>query len=518
MRALLVQARSPRSYWSFERSLPFIGKAAALAPLGLVTLAAHLPERWELRLHDLNVAPLSDADLRWAEAVLVSAMLVQAPSAREVLRRARALGRRSVAGGAGPSTAPELFPDADHLFRGEAEGRLDLLVHALEAPELTAPRLLSPEGPERPDLSLARVPRFDLLDLQRYANHCLQFSRGCPFRCEFCDIIELFGRVPRVKSPRQVLAELDSLYERGARGALFFVDDNFVGNRREVERLLPAIRAWQDAHGFPFQFCTEASIDLAETPALVSAMVAAGFEEVFVGIETPSADALRGSGKTQNLRIPVERAVEVLTGAGLEVFAGFIVGLDGEGPDIFDRQVELISSLPIPRAMAGLLTVLPGTRLWRRLEQEGRLRPGIGADNFDRPNFEPEMDERALLAGYRRLLGTLYDPVRYYERCALVLERLPARGPAASIHAPRESLAALVRIVWGVGIRSPRRWRFWRLVAQALRLGFRKLPRALVLAVLGESLIPYTEEVVLPRLDRSLSALDQKAQRKVASA
>src|SRR5512142_1315137 len=227
MRALLVQSRSPRTYWSFDQSLPYIGKAAAMPPLGLATLAAHLPERWELRLHDLEVAPLEDADLRWADAVLVSGMLVQADSMREVVRRARALGRRTVVGGAAPSTAPELFPEADHAFRGEAEGRLELLVRVLEGQETPAPRLLSAEDGARPDLSLARVPRFDLVDLSRYANHSLQYSRGCPFRCEFCDIIEIFGRVPRVKSPEQVVAELDALHAVGVRGTLFFVDDNF---------------------------------------------------------------------------------------------------------------------------------------------------------------------------------------------------------------------------------------------------------------------------------------------------
>src|SRR5574340_495683 len=232
MKALLVQAASPSAYWGYRHALPFVAKDAALPPLGLATLAALLPDHWELRLRDLHLDPLADDDLRWADAVLVSGMLVQAGSMREVLVRARALGRRTVVGGAGPTSAPELFP----------EGR-----------ERPAPRLLSAEGDPRPDLSLARVPRFDLVDLSRYANHSLQYSRGCPFRCEFCDIVELFGRVPRVKSPEQVVAELDALHAHGARGALFFVDDNFVGNRREVARLLPVLRSWQERHGFPFQ-------------------------------------------------------------------------------------------------------------------------------------------------------------------------------------------------------------------------------------------------------------------------
>jgi radical SAM superfamily enzyme YgiQ (UPF0313 family) len=518
VRALLVQSRSPRTYWSFERSLAFVGKAATMPPLGLATLAALLPERWELRLRDLNVAPLDDLDLRWADVVLVSGMLVQAGSVREVLLRARALGKRTVVGGAGPSSAPELFPEADHLFRGEAEGRLGLLVDALEGRPSPAPRCLSPEDDARPELSLARVPRLDLLDLSRYANHALQYSRGCPFHCEFCDIVELFGRVPRVKAPGQVLAELDALHARGARGALFFVDDNFIGNRREVARLLPEVRAWQERHGFPFQFCTEASLDLAADPELISSMVGAGFQEVFLGIETPSAAALREAGKTQNLRMPVAEAVETLTRAGLEVFAGFILGFDSEGADIFERQLALVSALPIPRAMVGLLMALPGTRLWRRLEREGRLRGHGSGDNFELSNFAPAMDERALLSGYRRVVAALYEPARYYARCALAIDQLPLRaGAAAEAGSARGSLATVARIVWGVGLRSPRRLHFWRLVAHALRRGLGALPRALALAVLGESLIPYTREVVLPRLDRSIAGLAPPA-REVRSA
>jgi radical SAM superfamily enzyme YgiQ (UPF0313 family) len=507
MRALLVQSRTPTTYWSFEHALPFVGKAATYPPLGIATLAALLPSRWELRLRDLHVQPLDDADLAWAEVVLVSGMLIQLESMRGVLRRARAMGRRTVVGGPAPSTAPELFEEADHVFRGEAEGRLDLLVRVLEAPTPESPRLLSPTGDERPDLRLARVPRFDLLELSRYASHALQYSRGCPFRCEFCDIIEIFGRVPRVKSPEQVVAELDALRALGARGTLFFVDDNFVGNRRAVATLLPELRAWQERNGFPFVFCTEGSIDLATHPDLVAAMVQAGFGQVFVGIETPSLEALARAKKTQNLRMAQERAVEELTRAGLEVYAGFIVGFDSDGPDIFERQLEFISALPIARAMVNLLTALPGTQLWRRLEREGRLRGTPSGDSFERPNFVPALGERTLLAGYRRLLAALYSPDAYYRRCALHLDAVPLRRGAVGHSVDNGSLGALWRAVWRLGIRGRRRQLFWRLLARALRRGTDLLPRAVMFAIVGESLIRYTEEVVLPRLDASLSEL-----------
>jgi radical SAM superfamily enzyme YgiQ (UPF0313 family) len=511
MRALLVQARSPKTYWSFEHTLPFLGKAATYPPLGIATLAALLPSGWELRLRDLHVAPLEGGDLAWADVVLVSGMLIQLPSMRDVLRRARRMGRRTVVGGPAPTTAPELFDEADHVFRGEAEGRLALLVSTLEAPGPRPPRVLSPSGDDRPDLCLARVPRFDLLDPSAYASHALQFSRGCPFQCEFCDIIEIFGRVPRVKSPEQIVAELDALHAAGARGTLFFVDDNFVGNRRAVTALLPVLRAWQERRGWPFVFCTEASLDLASHPALVAAMVEAGFSQVFVGIETPSTEALAQARKTQNLRMPQERAVEALTRAGLEVYAGFIVGFDSDAPDIFDRQLAFISSLPVARAMVNLLTALPGTQLTRRLEREGRLRGVPSGDSFDPPNFQTSMDERTLLAGYRRLLASLYAPEAYYRRCALHLEAVPLRRGALGQSVGSGELSALWRAVWRLGLRGRRRLLFWRLVARGLRRSWDLLPRAVGFAIVGEDLIRYTEEVVLPRLDRSLAILDTRS-------
>ncbi len=504
MRVLLVQGRSPATYWSYQYSLPYAGKAATLPPLGLATLAALLPQSWELCIADLNVRPVSDEELRAADAVLVSGMLVQADSMREVLRRARALGKKTVVGGPAPTTSPETFPEAHHLFQGEAEGRLELVVRALEEPGFAAPRMLSPPGDGRADLRLAPVPRFDLLELDRYASLAVQVSRGCPFRCEFCDIIEMYGRVPRLKTPEQVLAELEALRRLGGHGPLFFVDDNFIGNRRQVAALLPQVAAWQRAHGRPFDLYTEASLDLAGHPELMSAMHEAGFGAVFVGIESPSTESLSEAGKTQNLRMPPEEAVARLTAAGFEVFAGFIVGFDADGPAIFDQQLDLISRIPVPRAMVGLLSALPGTALWRRLEKEGRLRQVPSGDQFERPNFEPAMDEAELLGGYRRLLASLYSAEAYYARCALYLDRAPmGRQPLRP-----GSLRALARAVIGIGVAGPRRRHFWRLVAHSLRRGPGAFARAVTLAVLGEHLVRYTHEIVLPRLDQALASLE----------
>jgi radical SAM superfamily enzyme YgiQ (UPF0313 family) len=497
MRALLVQPASPPTYWGYQRSLPFVRKDATLPPLGLATLAALLPERWELRIRDLHLGPLGDEDLRWADAVLVTGMLVQERGAHETLARARTLGKRTVVGGPAATTSPELFPEADHVFRGEAEGRLARLVEALERPGSVPERVLSPCDDGRPALSLARVPRFDLVPLERYATHAIQISRGCPFNCEFCDIIEIFGRVPRVKAPAQVLAELEALRRLGARGPLFVVDDNFIGNRRAAAALLPEVAAWQRANRWPFDLYTEASLDLAGEPRLVEAMIDAGFSAVFVGLETSDEETLAHAGKKQNLKVPAEEAVLRLTRAGLEVFAGFIVGFDEDDRAAIRRQRELVSRLPIPRAMVGLLTALPGTQLWRRLEQEGRLHGRPGGDQFDRPNFETRLDAVELLEGYRDLLAALFSEEAFFDRCARYLRLSPARRAALRPGAAR----AFARALWELGVRGPRRRHFWRLLGIALARGPAAVPRAVTMAILGEHFVGYTAEEVLPRLE-----------------
>ena len=504
MRALLVQAATPPTYWGYQHSLPFIRKKATLPPLGLATLAAHLPAHWEIRIRDLHLDPLPDEDILWADAVLVSGMIVQARSMRGVLERARRLGKKTVVGGPAPTTSPDAFPEADHVFLGEAEGRLDTLVAALESPGTAAPRVLSPAGQGRPDLAQARVPRFDLVDLGAYATFAIQVSRGCPFNCEFCDIIEIFGRKPRVKFAAQVIAEMEELLRLGARGPLFFVDDNFIGNRKAIAKILVEVAAWQRAHGRPFDLHTEASLDLATEPELVQAMVDAGFSAVFVGIETPNPESLAEAHKNQNLRTDPAEGVRTLSRAGLEVFAGFIVGFDHDGDDIFDRQLEFISSLPIPRAMVGVLSALPGTQLWRRLEKEGRLRTDCTGDQFDRPNFVTAMPEEQLVSGYRRLLASLYSEEGYFARC----ERQLAESPTLAVALRPGSFGALMRALWRIGILGERRRWFWKLMRQALRIGtLPAVAKAVTLSVLGEHMIRYTREEVLPRLDARLAEM-----------
>ncbi len=501
MRALLVQAATPPTYWGYQHSLPFIKKKATLPPLGLATLAALLPQRWDIRIRDLHLGPISDEEIAWADAVLVSGMLVQARSMREVLERARRLGKRTVVGGPAPTTSPESFPEATHVFQGEAEGRLDRLVAALESPEPAAERVLSPPGLERPDLKETRVPRFDLCDLDAYATYAIQVSRGCPFNCEFCDIIEIFGRKPRVKPAAQVIAEMTELRRLGAHGPLFMVDDNFIGNRKVIAKLLVEVAAWQRANGMPFDLHTEASLDLAGEPELLRAMVDAGFSAVFVGIETPSTASLKEAQKNQNLRMDPAEGVRTLARAGLEVFAGFIVGFDADDETIFDRQAEFIGSLPIARAMVGILSALPGTQLWRRLEREGRLATDPTGDQFDRPNFRTALPEETLVAGYRRLLATLYSEEAYFARC----ERVLAETPGHVVALRKGSFSAFFRALWGIGILGERRRWFWRMLRRAFRIGgLPALAKAVTFSVLGEHLVRYTREDVLPRLDARL--------------
>src|SRR5215470_13967650 len=368
MRALLVYPAFPMTYWGFQHGIHPIGKRASLPPLGLVTLAALLPQSWDIRLVDTNVTDLDDEEIRWADAVLVGGMLVQEASMHEILGRARALGRRTIVGGPAPSTSPERFPDADVVFGGEVEGRVDQLVALIEGKPERKQALVPLRKDARPDVRTSPLPRFDLLDFSAYMSMSVQYSRGCPYQCEFCDIIEIFGRRPRMKTPPQVLAELDRLYELGWRGSVFFVDDNFIGNIREVKKLLPEVRRWQEAHERSFEFYTEASVNLAGDDALVADMVAAGFTSVFLGIETPSPEALKETKKTQNLRLELDVAVEKLTRAGLE-------------------------------AMVGILTALPDTQLWRRLKKEGRLREHSDGDAFARTNFDTVLEEETLLRG-----------------------------------------------------------------------------------------------------------------------
>ncbi len=495
MKALLVYPKHPSlAYWSFAGSLPYIERRAALPPLGLVTVAAMLPEHWQVRLIDMNIEPLLDADLQWADLVMTSTMIVQAPSHDEVIERCKVLGVPVVAGGPYPSASSHRLPDVDHLFLGEAEGSLAAFVEDFENGR--AGRVYRAEG--APDVNDSPIPRFDLLDLEAYASMAVQHSRGCPFACEFCDIWKLYGRKSRTKSPERMTAELDALREAGWSGPVFFVDDNFIGNRRLAKGSLEAIQRWQQERGFPFTFYTEASVNLGSDDELMAAMRDAGFNFVFLGIETPSVESLIGANKPVNAKLDLLGVVRRIQEHGLEVSSGFIVGFDEDTDDIFDRQIQFIQEAGIPMAMVGLLTALEGTDLYDRLEREGRLRGqshGNNTHGFE-INFETRMPEDRLVAGYKRVMNTIYDPTlrNYFERCRRLLRRL---GPNASYTrkpAPNE-VRALFRSLKTIATRRYGR-QYARFLAWCLLHRASHFPEAVRLGIEGFHLEMITREAL----------------------
>ena len=386
MNALLVYPEWPDTYWSFKHALPFEGKRSAYPPLGLLTMASLLPGHWKKRLIDTNVKPLTDSDLRWADVAMLSGMLVHRREILDILARCRARGLRTVVGGPITSSVQELPLAADHVVVGEAEDLMPELVADLEA---GAAKPLY-QAHSLPDMSKTPLPDLDLVSLKPYSAIGIQYSRGCPFNCEFCDIIEIYGRRPRTKSPAQIVAELELLQERKWRGSVFLVDDNFIGNKKKVKELLPVLADWNCQHGRPFTFFTEASLNLADDSELLEMMKAAGFIRVFLGIETPVEASLKEAQKLQNTRRSLLESVQHIQNYGIEVMAGFIVGFDNDPEDVFDRQVEFIDKSAIPLAMVGLLQALPGTQLYRRLVKEGRLVTEGSGDNMEtRLNFIP---------------------------------------------------------------------------------------------------------------------------------
>jgi radical SAM superfamily enzyme YgiQ (UPF0313 family) len=383
-----------------------------------------LPAHWERKLVDLNVEDLRDKDIAWADVAFLSAMLVQGPSLEELIARCRKAGLRTVVGGPVTSAENPSYEGADHFVRGEAEGVIEELVSDLESGNARP----GYEAGGRADMNRVPPPDLHLTRLRRYSAMPIQYSRGCPFSCEFCDVIELFGRNPRTKSVQQVLEELEQLHRLGWRGSVFVVDDNFVGNRQAIKELLPRITDWMRSRGNPFSLFTQASINLAEDDELLFLMRAARFNKVFVGIETPSAECNRAAGKMQNVKADLLACVRRIQEQGMEVMGGFIVGFDQDSPEVFEKQIAFIREAAIPVSMVGLLTALPNTRLWRRLSEEGRiLRQSMGNNTEALLNFIPRMNPDALLAGYRKVLASIYSPSEYFERAQTMIARLGAR-------------------------------------------------------------------------------------------
>ena len=482
MKALLIYPEFPDTFWSFRYALKFIHRKASSPPLGLLTIAAMLPEEWEKRLVDMNCGSLKDEHLRWADLVFVSAMSVQKESVKQVIARCRAAGVRIVAGGPLFTTEYEMFGDVDHLVLNEAEITLPCFLEDLR--NGTAGRFYTTD--QWADIRKTPIPLWGLINIKHYASINIQYSRGCPFNCEFCDITLLCGRVPRTKDKDQILRELESVYASGFRGQVFFVDDNFIGNKKKLkEEVLPAIIEWMDMRRHPFTFNTQASIELSDHKDLMEMMVAAGFDVVFVGLETPHEQSLAECSKFQNKNRDLLASVRNIQKSGLEVQGGFIVGFDNDPVTIFDTQIRFIQKSGVVTAMVGILTALPRTQLYERLKKEQRLLKETSGNNTDfSTNFITRMDYDQLISGYKKILGTLYSPTHYYERVRTFLrEYIPPQKKL--FHLRCNYIAAFVRSTIVLGVIGKERSHYWRLLLWTVFTRPRLLPQAVTLSIYG---------------------------------
>ncbi len=481
MKILMIYPEFPDTFWSFKHALKFIRKKASTQPLGLLTVAAMLPSAWEKRLVDLNVRPLKDKDIAWADYAFISAMVVQQKSTRQVIARCKEAGLKIVAGGPLFTTEYENYPDVDHFVLNEAEVTLAPFLRDLEAG--TPLRLYT--STEFPDIRLTPAPLWELVDRKRYATMSVQYSRGCPFDCEFCNITSLFGHMPRVKTSAQILQELDGLYRLGWREPVFFVDDNLIGNKKQLrEDLLPALIEWRKGKkGMPFN--TEISINIADDEPLMNMMSQAGFDTVFIGVESPQEASLAECNKKQNLHRDLVGDIKRIQRSGLQVQGGFIIGFDSDTPSSFQQLVDFIQKTGIVTAMVGLLQAPSGTRLYKRMEKDGRLSGNSTGDNVDgTTNIIPKtMPLETLQKGYRALVDTLYAPKNYYARVKTFLREYKA--PHITIPLNSEYIRAFFRSVLRLGILGKERFHYWKLVFWTLFRRPAMFPLAITFTIYG---------------------------------
>jgi radical SAM superfamily enzyme YgiQ (UPF0313 family) len=498
MNALLIYPEIPETYWSFKHALKFLGKRAAQPPLGLMTIAALLPGHWKKKLIDTNVERLRDRDLAWADVVLVSGMHIQRDSLVAIIERCRARGLRTVVGGPIASSLSPSDLKADHVVIGEAESLIAGL--ALDLEQGTASAVY--KAAERPEMCTSPLPDLSLIKMHRYSTMAVQYSRGCPFNCEFCDIVEIYGRRPRTKAVAQVLAELNQLRAAGWRESVFIVDDNFIGNKARAKELCIALAEWRSQHKISFDFNTEASLNLADDPELMQLMRDAGFVSVFLGIETPDESGLIASNKLQNTRRSLLDSVATIQSYGMQVMGGFILGFDTDREDIFDRMVEFIQKSGIPVAMVGLLQAMPGTQLFRRLSTEGRiLDDGHGDNTDDKLNFLPRMDAAKLIEGYRSVLKRIYSCEAYYDRVRLYLSRTQpphSERRTGQRWVTRGNARAFVTSIVRQGVLDRQRWSYWKFLLTVATRYRHCIGAAMTLAVMG-----YHFQVMTLRLSKT---------------
>jgi radical SAM superfamily enzyme YgiQ (UPF0313 family) len=476
----LVYPQFPDTFWSFKHALPFIHKKASSPPLGLLTVAAMLPSTWDKKMVDMNVQALLEQDLAWADMVMISAMTVQRQSTQDVIARVRKAGKTIIAGGPLFTMEPDAFPEIDHLILNEAE--------------ITLPQFLSDLGRGSPqrvyqtdafaDITTTPVPLWELADLRQYDSLSLQFTRGCPFNCEFCNVTALLGHRMRLKTTPQLIAELDKIYSLGWRRSIFIVDDNFIGNKRALKQeVLPAMIEWRKGKKGCL-FITEASINLSDDDELIKMMVEAGFTQVFVGIETPNDLSLAECSKSQNRNRDLVSSVRKLHQRGLQVMGGFIVGFDNDDETIFERMIEFIQKSGIVTAMVGLLQAPIGTQLYQRMLREGRIRDNYSGDNVDgETNIIPKMELDALKAGYHKILDSIYSAKGFYQRVRTFLKDYkPVHKP---VTLQWEEIAAFLSSIVKIGIKGDERRQYWKLFFWTLFHYPRKFPLAITFAIYG---------------------------------
>lgn len=480
MNVLMVYPQFPDTFWSFKHALKFIHKKASSPPLGLATVAAMLPPDWKIRLIDANVSKLHDKDLCWADLIFISAMVVQRSSAVEILRRCKSLGKKVVAGGPLFTSEYDLFPEVDYFVLNEAELTLPSFLDDLRR---GGPRRIY-QTEQFCDLTATPLPRWDIVEISKYDSMSIQFSRGCPYNCDFCNVTALLGHKPRVKTTEQILSELDAIYSFGWRRNIFFVDDNFIGNKKILKQeILPALIEWRKGKT-GCQFITEASINLADDKELMSMMVQAGFASVFIGIETPDENSLVECNKTQNRNRNLIESVKTLQKEGLQVMAGFIVGFDNDTPTIFQRQIEFIQKSGIVTAMVGLLQAPYGTRLYHRLKNEGRLIEEMTGDNTDgTTNIMPVMDISLLKKGYLHILEQIYSPQLFYDRVKNFL--LEYKPPKLKVRLQFAEIAAFFQSIVKLGILSKDRKYYWQLFFWTLSRCPEKFHLAITFSIYG---------------------------------
>ena len=495
MRTLFIYPKFPKTFWSYEKILELVNRKVLLPPLGLVTVAALLPQEWEMKLVDRNVREINEVEWQWAELVVISGMIVQKDDMQQQIADAKRRGLTVAVGGPFASSTPEA-PEldlADFKVLDEGEITLPMFLEAIQSGKTSG--RFSAEG-DKPDVTETPIPRFDLLNLDAYDSMSVQFSRGCPFNCEFCDIIVLYGRIPRTKTPEQLIAELQTLYDLGWRRSIFLVDDNFIGNKRNAKLLLKAIRQWQEEKGYPFSFATEASVNLADDDEMMRMMHEARFESVFLGIETPDESSLESAGKVQNTRNPLDAAVDLITANGIRVMAGFIIGFDGEKDGAGGRIVDFVTRTGIPAAMMGMLQALPNTALWHRLEKEDRLiqdkDAAKGVNQTNLLNFKPTRPIRDIANEYVDAFCALYEPNAYMDRVYSYYLKMGApRWKAAAKLPTWIDIRALTIVIWRQGIKRNTRSRFWRYMLGMARQNPAMLEQFLVVLAHNEHFLEY---------------------------